>query len=146
MPPESVSLPPKIDLEQFKKKSDATLHRLEKISFGLLAFGGLLGYFFFRQRGLSVLLGGSLGMFHFRALHRMSQRRFLAPKSRLNTQFFYSLKLFFMLSVFFWLSDQAAVSTPLVIAGFFLSTIAVLIDGKMSTSVRRQRSWPSRGT
>jgi len=132
MPSKSASAPPDLDLLRFKKKSNAALYRIEKISLVLLALSALAAYFFFRQRGLSVLIGGALGMFHFRALHQMSQRRILAPKLRLKTQFFYSLKLFLIIILFFWLRRLSALSTPLIIAGFFLSTVSVLIDGKRS--------------
>ena len=130
MSSKSSTAPPKIDLDRFLKKSNATLYRIEKTGLIILAVTALIAYFFYRQTGLSLLLGGCLGMFHFRALHRMSQRRIIVPKSRLNAQFFYSLKLFLMIALFFWVTGQGAVSTPLVIAGFFLTTASVLIDGK----------------
>lgn len=121
-----------LDREQFLKKSDALLKRVERISLLILALGSLGLLFFSKVFGLSLLFGGCLGIIHFRSLHRMFQKRILHPESKVKQQFLYGMTLFLIVGVFFFAIERARLNTPMVIAGFFLITGAVVLEPRLS--------------
>ncbi len=121
-----------LDREQFLKKSNALLQRVERISLMILASGSLLLLVVSKPFSLSLFIGGCMGITHFRSLHRMFQKRILYPKSKAKSQFLYGLSLFLIIGIFFWAIDQTMISTPVLIAGFFLMTSAVLLESKLS--------------
>ena len=90
----------------------------------------MIGFLLIKPVGVSLIFGGILGMYHFRSLHRMFQRRIIDPAARLNSQFYYSLKLFTMVALFFWAVQSSTIRPPFVIIGFLLTTAAILLDGK----------------
>ncbi|MFQ5779232.1 MAG: ATP synthase subunit I [Nitrospiria bacterium] len=122
--------PPEIDCERFLAKSNAALHRIERNSLLILAGGGLATLFIFGNFGVSLLIGGLLGMFNFRSLHRMFQRQVLDPFSKRKAQFFYSLKLFFLVGLFFWIIQWESASVLGIIGGFFMTAGAVLLESQ----------------
>ncbi len=119
-----------IDREQFLKKSNALLQRVERISLLILALGSLGLLLFSKALGLSLLIGGCMGIAHFRSLHRMFQKRVLYPEAKIKSQFLYGLTLFMIVGVFFWAIDQVMFSPPVIIAGFFLTTGSVLLESR----------------
>ncbi len=122
-----------LDRGQFLKKSNALLKRVEGISLLILALGSLALLFFSKVFGLSLLIGGCLGIAHFRSLHRLFQQRILHPESKVKSQFLYGMTLFLIVGVFFWAIDRAMFSTPVVVAGFFLMTGAVVLESRLSS-------------
>ncbi|MFQ5598545.1 MAG: ATP synthase subunit I [Nitrospiria bacterium] len=124
--------PPSIDRDRFLSRSNAALHRIERNSLMILGGGALTGFLFSRSIGLSLLIGGLMGMLHFRSLHRMFQRRILDPASKHKSQFIYGLKLFLMIGVFFWAIQWKEIRSLAVIAGFFLMAASVLLESKRS--------------
>jgi len=119
-----------LDRVLFLEKSNALLQRVERISLLVLVLGSLGFLLFSKGFGLSLLIGGCMGIAHFRSLHRMFQQRILHPKSKTKRQFLYGLTLFLIVGVFFWGTERAMLSTPVVIAGFFLTTGSVLIESR----------------
>ncbi len=118
---------PAIDREQFLTKSNALLRRMEISSALIVVIGSLSMLIFSRPYSLSLLLGGLLGMGHFRSLHRMFQKRMLDPSAKHKTHFFYGLKLFFMVGCYFWAVQWDLIRSWGVIAGFFLMSASVLL-------------------
>lgn len=116
---------PPIDRELFRVRSDAALHRIERRALLILAGSGLLTLLFFGSFGASFLIGGLFGMFNFRSLHRMFQRRILDPSRRRKEQLFYSLKLFFLIGLFFWVIRWKSASPFGILIGFFMITASV---------------------
>ena len=120
-----------IDREKFLRESNALLRRVELISFLMLAIGSLMLLFYSRIFGLSLLIGGCMGIAHFRSLHRMFQKRTIHPEDKEKSQFLYGLTLFFIVGVFFWAIDRVMLDTAVVIAGFFLTTGSVLLESRL---------------
>ncbi len=109
-------------------KTDAALLRIERNALVILALVGLATLLFFGSFGASLLVGGLFGMFNFRSLHRMFQRRVVSPERQKKEQFFYSLKLFFMIGLFFWVIQWEFASVFGIIIGFFMITTSVLLE------------------
>jgi len=118
---------PPVDREQFLIRSHAVLRRIEKKSFILTVAGSLFVLLFSRHYGLSLFLGGLLGMGHFRSLHRMFEKRILDPASKYKSHFYYGLKIFIMTAFYFWAIQWELIRSWGVIAGFFLMTGSVLL-------------------
>jgi len=114
-----------IDRERFLEKTDSALKRIERRALFILTVIGLAGWFFSKEMGLSLLLGGFLATLHFRSLHRMFQKRILHPARWLKTKFIYSLSLFLMVCFFFWAIQWQSINTSAVITGFLLTTGSV---------------------
>ncbi len=125
--------PSEIDPEKFLAKSNAALYRIEKYSLVVLAACGVATLFVFGNFGASLIIGGLLGMFNFRSLHRKFQQQILDPLSKKKQQFLYSLKLFLIVGLFFWLIQWESASVPGIITGFFMITSAVFLE-----SMRKQ--------
>lgn len=119
-----------IDREQFLTRSNAVLYRIERNSILILGIAALAAFLYSRGLGLSLLVGGVMGMAHFRSLHRLFQKRMLDPSAKLNSNFFYGVKLFFMVGLFFWTTQWKEISSWVMIAGFFLITGSVLLESK----------------
>jgi len=117
-----------INPEEFLAKSNAVLRRIEKHSLLILAACGVATLFVFGNFGASLLIGGLLGMFNFRSLHRMFQQQILDPPSKKKQQFRYSLKLFLIVGLFFWIIQWESASILGIIAGFFMITSAVFLE------------------
>lgn len=124
------SNPSQIDDAQFLTKSNAVLHRIEKHSLLILAICGVATLFVFGNFGASLMIGGLLGMFNFRSLHRMFQQQILDPLSKKKQQFVYSLKLFLIVGLFFWIIQWESASVLGIISGFFMITSAVLLESQ----------------
>jgi hypothetical protein len=120
--------PPPLDRDHFMKKTNAALRRIERNALLILAIVGLVTLLFFGSFGASLLVGGLFGMFNFRSLHRMFQRRVVSPERMKKEQFFYSLKLFFMIGLFFWIIQWESASVFGIIIGFFMITTSVLLE------------------
>ncbi len=120
------------DREDFLKKSNASLKRIEGMSLLILSVSGALAFLLFKEMSLSILIGGGFAMMHFRGLHRMFQKRVLDPPAWLKTKFIYSSTLFLLICLFFWVIDLAAIQESGVIAGFSLMTGGIFFD-----SIRR---------
>ena len=119
---------PPFDRDLFRARSDAALRRIERRALLILAGFGILTLLFFGSFGASFIIGGLLGMFNFRSLHRMFQRRILDPSRRKKEQFFYSLKLFFLIGLFFWIIQWKSMSVFGILIGFFMITASVLVE------------------
>ncbi|GEM_PF-2516522 len=127
-PPKSAGAPPTripIDRARFLEKTNASLKRIERRSLLILSVIGLGGWFFSKDMGLSLLIGGILAMVHFRSLQRMFQKRILFPAAWLKTKFIYSVSLFLMVCFFFWAIQWQAIASTVVITGFLLTSGAV---------------------
>ncbi len=122
-PPMAARTP--IDRGRFLEKTNASLRKIERTSLLILIVIGLGGWFFSKEMGLSLLIGGFLAMLHFRSLHRMFQKRILFPKAWLKTKFIYSASLFFMVCFFFWVIQWEAITRTALITGFLLASGAV---------------------
>ncbi len=122
-PPKAARIP--IDRKRFLEKSNTSLKKIERTSLLILVTMGLGGWFFSKEMGLSLLVGGFLAMLHFRSLHRMFQKRILFPKNWLKTKFIYSVGLFFMLCFFFWVIQWEGITRSAIITGFLLASGAV---------------------
>ena len=120
--------PPPIDRDLFMAKTNASLRRIERNALVILTAVGLVTLLFFGSFGASLLVGGLFGMFNFRSLHRMFQRRVVSPERQKKEEFFYSLKLFFMIGLFFWIIQWESASVFGIIIGFFMITSSVLIE------------------
>ncbi|MFQ5589053.1 MAG: ATP synthase subunit I [Nitrospiria bacterium] len=116
------------DRDLFLLKSNATLKQIERTSLVILVVGVSLGFLISKKVGSSLSFGGGLAMLHFRSLHRMFQKRVLDPPSWLKTKFIYSVTLFLMIFVFFWVIQWQAISTTSVVLGFLLMTGSFLFD------------------
>jgi hypothetical protein len=119
---------PPIDRDQFLARTNGALRRIERSALLILALVGLVTFVFFGSFGASMLIGGLFGMANFRSLHRMFQRRVLDPKSEKKEQFFYSLKVFFLIGLFFWILQWKSASVLGIILGFFMITTSVLLE------------------
>ncbi|MBN4054289.1 ATP synthase subunit I [Nitrospira defluvii] len=119
-----------INREQFLTRSNAVLYRIERHSLLILGIAALAAFLYSRGLGLSLLVGGLMGMAHFRSLHRLFQKRMLDPSKKLNINFFYGVKLFLMVGLFFWAIQWKEISSWVMIAGFFLTTGSVLLESK----------------
>lgn len=122
-PPKAARIP--IDRERFLKKTNTSLKKIERSSLLILCVMGLGGWFFSKEMGLSLLIGGFLATLHFRSLHRMFQKRILFPKALLKTKFIYSVNLFFMVCFFFWAIQWESITTSALVTGFLLTTGSV---------------------
>lgn len=120
--------PPPFDREQFLARSNQSLHRIERNGLIILAVIGVITLLFFGTFGVSLMIGGVLGMFNFRSLHRMFQRRLIDPSRRHKEQFVYSVKLFFIVGVFFYIIQWKEVSIAGILIGFFLITSSVYLE------------------
>lgn len=109
-------------------RTNAALRRIERNALMILALVGLVTFVFFGSFGASLLIGGLFGMFNFRSLHRMFQRRVIQPERQKKEQFFYSLKLFFLIGLFFWILQWKSASVLGIIIGFFMITSSVLLE------------------
>lgn len=119
---------PPVDRELFLARSNASLHRIERAALLILGVVVLVTFLFFGSFGASLLAGGLFGMFNFRSLHRMFQRRILDPESHRKARFLYSLKLFFLVGLFFWMIQWPSVSILGIVIGFFMITTSVLFE------------------
>ena len=128
MRPSTPSPPPPIDRERFLVRSNEALRRVERNGLIILGTAGLLTLLFFGSFGASFLIGGVFGMFNFRSLHRMVQRRVLDPSRGKKEQLTYSLKLFFLIGLFFWIIQWESASVLGIFIGFFMITGSVLIE------------------
>jgi hypothetical protein len=126
--PRSRPTPPPVDRDLFMAKTNAALRRIERNALVILTVVGLVTLLFFGSFGASLLVGGFFGMFNFRSLHRMFQRRVVSPERKKKEEFFYSLKLFFMIGLFFWIIQWKSASVFGIIIGFFMITGSVLIE------------------
>lgn len=117
-----------IDPKKFLKKSNAILRRIEKHSLLILAACGVATLFVFGNFGVSLIIGGLLGMFNFRSLHRMFQKQIIDPLSKKKQQLLYSLKLFLIVGLFFWILQWESASVLGIITGFFMITGAVFLE------------------
>ncbi|NOY83989.1 MAG: hypothetical protein GXO96_04040 [Nitrospirae bacterium] len=122
-PPKATRIP--IDRARFLEKTNTSLKKIERTSLLILLVISLGGWFFSKETGLSLLIGGFLAMLHFRSLHRMFQKRILFPKQWLKTKFIYSVGLFFILCFFFWVIQWEGITRSGIITGFLLSTGAI---------------------
>jgi hypothetical protein len=120
--------PSEIDPKKFLARSNAVLRRIEKHSLLILAACGIATLFVFGNFGASLIIGGLLGMFNFRSLHRKFQQQILDPLSKKKHQFAYSLKLFLIVGLFFWIIQWESASVPGIITGFFMITSAVFLE------------------
>lgn len=120
--------PPPIDRDQFLARTNAALRRIERSALVILALVGVVTIVFFGSFGASLLVGGLFGMFNFRSLHRMFQRRVLDAKREKKEQFFYSLKVFFLIGLFCWIIQWESASVLGIIIGFFMITTSVLLE------------------
>jgi hypothetical protein len=120
--------PPPVDRELFMGRTNAALRRIERNALLILALVGVITLLFFGSFGASLLIGGLFGMFNFRSLHRMFQQRVIEPDRQKKEQFFYSLKLFFMIGLFFWIIQWESASVFGIIIGFFMITTSVLLE------------------
>lgn len=128
-PPQvSASSPRPFDREQFLTRSNQALHRIERNGLIILAVIGVITLLFFGAFGASLMIGGVLGMVNFRSLHRMFQRRRIDPSRRHREQFVYSVKLFFIVGLFFYILQWKEISVAGVLIGFFLITSAVFME------------------
>lgn len=119
---------PPIDRERFLARSNAALRRIERNALIILAVAGIVTLLFWGSLGASFLIGGLLGMFNFRGLHRMFQRRLIDPAHPKREQLFYSLKLFLIVGLFFWVIQWKSASAFGILIGFFMITTAVLLE------------------
>lgn len=129
--PKAAHIP--IDRERFLKKTNTSLKKIERTSLLILSVMGLGGWFFSKETGLSLLIGGFLATLHFRSLHRMFQKRILFPKVLLKTKFIYSTSLFFMVGFFFWAIQWEAITTSVLVTGFLLTSGAVFWESTRQT-------------
>lgn len=120
--------PPPIDRERFLTQSNRALRRIERNGLVLLAATGVITLLFFGAFGASMMIGGALGMFNFRSLHRMYQRRLLDPSRQRKEQLAYSLKVFLIVALFFYMIQWKAISVAGVLIGFFMITSAVFME------------------
>lgn len=125
--PRSKPSPP-VDRELFLGRTNAALRRIERNGLLILVLVGVITVLFFGSFGASLFIGGLFGMFNFRSLHRMFQRRVIDPDRQKKEQFFYSLKLFFMIGLFFWIIQWESASVFGIIVGFFMITASVLLE------------------
>lgn len=93
-----------------------------------MAVIGVVTLLFFGAFGASLMIGGVLGMFNFRSLHRMFQRRLIDPSRRRKEQLAYSVKVFLIVAVFFYVIQWQAVSVAGIVIGFFLITGSVYLE------------------
>ncbi|TAJ97318.1 MAG: ATP synthase subunit I, partial [Candidatus Manganitrophaceae bacterium] len=124
----AASSPKPIDRERFLAQSNQALRRIERNGLIILAVVGVITVLFFGAFGASLMIGGVLGMFNFRSLHRMFQRRLIDPTRRHKEQLFYSLKLFLIVAVFFYIIQWQAISVAGLLIGFFMITSAVFME------------------
>ncbi len=124
----AVSFPGPIDRERFLSQSNQALHRIERRGLVLLAVMGVVTLLFFGAFGASLMIGGVLGMFNFRSLHRMFQRRLIDPSRRRKEQLAYSVKVFLIVAVFFYVIQWQSVSVAGILIGFFLITSSVYLE------------------
>ncbi len=120
--------PPPIDREQFLARSNQALHRIERNGLIMLAAIGLVTLLFFGAFGASMMIGGVLGMFNFRSLHRMFQRRLIDPSRRHREQLVYSLKVFLIVGIFFYIIQWKEIRVSGILIGFFLITSSVYLE------------------
>lgn len=120
--------PPPIDRERFLAQSNAALRRIERNELIILAAVGAITLLFFGAFGASMMIGGVLGMFNFRSLHRKFQRRMIDPSRQRKEQLAYSLKLFLIVAIFFYIIQWKAISVAGVLIGFFMITGAVFME------------------
>ncbi|MFY9270518.1 MAG: ATP synthase subunit I [Candidatus Manganitrophaceae bacterium] len=116
------------DRERFLSESNAALRRIERGGLLILAAVGILTLLFFGAFGASMMIGGILGMFNFRSLHRMFQRRLIDPSRQREEKLVYSLKLFLIVATFFYMIQSESVSVGGILIGFFLITGAVFLE------------------
>lgn len=126
--PRSTPASPPIDRDLFLTRTNASLRRIERNGLVILALVGLVTVVFFGSFGASLLIGGLFGMFNFRSLHRMFQKRVLKPELQKKEQFLYSLKVFVMIGLFFWIIQWESASVFGIIIGFFMITTSVLLE------------------
>ncbi|HZR47265.1 MAG TPA: ATP synthase subunit I [Candidatus Manganitrophaceae bacterium] len=126
--PHPIPPSPPVDRERFLARTNAALRRIERNGLVILGLVGLVTVVFFGSFGASLLIGGLFGMFNFRSLHRMFQRRVLDPEVQKREQFFYSLKVFVMIGLFFWIIQWESASVFGIIVGFFMITTSVLLE------------------
>jgi hypothetical protein len=119
---------PAFDREQFLARSNQALHRIERNGLILLAVIGVITLLFFGTFGASLMIGGVLGMFNFRSLHRMFQRRLIDPTRRHREQLVYSVKVFLIVGVFFYVIQWKEISVAGILIGFFLITSSVYLE------------------
>lgn len=127
-PPAADSSPRPIDRERFLAQSNQALRRIERNGLIILAIVGVITLLFFGTFGASLMIGGVLGMFNFRSLHRMFQRRLIDPDRRHKAQLVYSLKVFFIVAVFFYIIQWNQISVAGLLIGFFMITSAVFME------------------
>lgn len=120
--------PPPFDREQFLTRSNQALHRIERNGLIILAAIGLVTLLFFGAFGASMMIGGVLGMFNFRSLHRMFQRRLIDPSRRHKEQLVYSGKVFLIVGLFFYIIQWKEISVAGILIGFFLITSSVYLE------------------
>src|SRR3569832_1414798 len=125
--PHSTPAAPPIAPDRFLTRTNASLRRIERNGLDILALVGLVTVVFFGSFGASLLIGGRFGMFNFRSLHRMFQKRVLKPERQKREQFFYSLKVFVMIGLFFWIIQWESASVFGIIVGFFMITYLVFL-------------------
>ena len=94
----------------------------------ILAVVGLITLLFFGAFGASLMIGGALGMFNFRSLHRMFQRRLIDPSRRHREQLVYSLKVFLIVAIFFYVIQWKTISIAGILIGFFMITSPVFME------------------
>lgn len=128
-PPSAAASSPKpIDRERFLAQSNQALRRIERNGLIILAIVGVITLLFFGSFGASLMIGGVLGMFNFRSLHRMFQRRLIDPDRRHKAQLVYSLKVFLIVAVFFYIIQWNQISIAGLLIGFFMITSAVFVE------------------
>ncbi|MBI3805246.1 MAG: ATP synthase subunit I [Nitrospirae bacterium] len=120
--------PPPFDRERFLARSNQALHRIERNELIILAAVGLITLLFFGMFGGSMMIGGVFGMFNFRSLHRMFQRRLLDPSRQKKEQLAYSLKVFLIVGLFFYIIQWQTISIAGILIGFFMITSAVVME------------------
>ena len=125
--PHSTPAAPPIDPDRFLTRTNASLRRIERNGLVILALVGLVTVVFFGSFGASLLIGGLFGMFNFRSLHRMFQKRVLKPERQKREQFFYSLKVFVMIGLFFWIIQWESASVYGFFVCFFMITYLVFL-------------------
>jgi hypothetical protein len=128
-PPQGDASSPKpFDREQFLALSNQALRRIERNGLIILAVIGVITLLFFGTFGASLMIGGVLGMFNFRSLHRMFQRRLIDPSRRRREQLAYSVKVFLIVGLFFYIIQWKEISVAGVLIGFFLMTSSVYLE------------------